>query len=291
MPVEHLVFSGGGPNILYSFGALHHLLSSNHIQVSQLKSIHCTSAGALLGFLVQMDISHNYIYDYILKRPWDQLFQITPNSMYLAYSNLGLFQESIFIHMLKPLLACNNLSINITLKELYDLCHVEFFVYTTDLQSFSSVSLSHRSHPDLPVVKAIHMSSAIPPLISPVFYNQSYYFDGGLFSNFPVKHCIDIMNIPENKHNTILAFKNVKHVNNVTPDQDLFSFIFNILTKIIDKLNVTPDYLTNIVHITHSPMYFDLWNTSLTSVDVRLNMMIDGRKCAENFLNHHNFNK
>ncbi len=49
-----------------------------------------------------------------------------------------------------------------------------------------------RTHPDIPVVHAIHMAIALPLLLEPVELDHRYWCDGGIVDIFPVAPVLDI---------------------------------------------------------------------------------------------------
>ena len=52
--------------------------------------------------------------------------------------------------------------------------------------------LGPRTHPDLPVARAVHMSIALPLFIEPVELDEGYWCDGGIVDIFPVRPVLDI---------------------------------------------------------------------------------------------------
>ncbi|MGO8875784.1 MAG: patatin-like phospholipase family protein [Acidimicrobiales bacterium] len=52
--------------------------------------------------------------------------------------------------------------------------------------------LGPRTHPDLPVARAIHMAIALPLFIEPVELDGGYWCDGGIVDIFPVRPVLDM---------------------------------------------------------------------------------------------------
>ena len=48
------------------------------------------------------------------------------------------------------------------------------------------VDLSHTTHPDLPLIKALQMTMCFPIMFQPICYGDDCYVDGGLLNNFPL---------------------------------------------------------------------------------------------------------
>ena len=73
--IEHIVLSGSGPNGLIQLGMLQQLINSNVVCLENIKSIHATSAGSIIGVLLCLHIPIQDIIDYFVHRPWDKWFK------------------------------------------------------------------------------------------------------------------------------------------------------------------------------------------------------------------------
>jgi predicted acylesterase/phospholipase RssA len=76
MTIKHLVISGGGHVLFQTLGAIQHLCENNFIDISNVESIFGTSAGALIGAIICMKFDWETVNDYLIKRPWHDLFKI-----------------------------------------------------------------------------------------------------------------------------------------------------------------------------------------------------------------------
>ena len=129
--------------------------------------------------------------DYVIMRPWHELFHIKIDTIFDAYKNRGIFSKKVFEKAFKPLLDAKDLSINITLKELYDYSNIELHFFSFETNHFNTEDISYLTHPELSVVDAALMSCALPILITPVLIDNKCYMDGGVAANYPLKYCID----------------------------------------------------------------------------------------------------
>ena len=102
-----------------------------------------------------------------------------------------------------------DLSLDITLKELYDYSNINFFIYTTDLKNFSKIEISHKTHPNIKVITAIYMSCCIPIIFKPAYYNNNYYLDGGINANVPINECL--INEKCNNYEILICNNNNKY--------------------------------------------------------------------------------
>ena len=77
MIIKHLVLCGGGPVGLVIYGALKELINKNIINLKEIKSIYSTSIGAIISFIILLNIEWKWIDDFIVKRPWEELFNFS----------------------------------------------------------------------------------------------------------------------------------------------------------------------------------------------------------------------
>lgn len=192
MTIKYIVFSGGCSGGLCIYGAFQHLLKTKYLMLENVNGIYATSVGCMVALFFLLKLDEQIIYDYLIKRPWDKIIDIQPG-MSEILNTKGIFDYTIIKKIINPLITVQNLDENITLKQLYEYSNIDFHLYTTDLNNDKprGVDLSHKTHPDLEVYKAIAMSSAIPIVFKPVFYNNGCYIDGGLLNNLPINRCIE----------------------------------------------------------------------------------------------------
>ena len=111
----------------------------------------------------------------------------------------GVLDKNIIIEILSPIIRSKLLDIDITMKQLYDITGIDFHIIATKLNTLTHIDFSHTSHPDMKLIDAVYMSSSIPFIFKPYYYNDTYVLDGALSTHFPVELCIengaDIKNI------------------------------------------------------------------------------------------------
>lgn len=289
MTIKHLVLSGGGAAGFTVYGALKYLNKYNFFNLSDIKSIHACSAGSIIAGLVILTENWDMLDDYILKRPWDKLININPTSLLNLWQKKGIFNEEMIKEILKPFLQTREFDQNITLKQLYEKTNIEIYMYTTNINSLEleTVSLSHKSHPDLEFYKAITMSSAFPLMFMPICDFSNCYVDGGLLNNFPLNDCINL----NNDINEILGIKintnsnNIECVNNETL---LPMYLYSIIIKmyiLVNKKNIDIEipYLVNCYIEDNS---FSKWGNAVVDMSIRQEYISIGEKSAKHFLEH-----
>jgi NTE family protein len=282
--IKNLVISGGGPIMLQILGAIQYLEENNFIDMKNIETIYGTSAGAIVGVLLCLKYDWETINDYIIKRPWHDVFSIKIQNILDAYTKKGVFCKDIIQKCFSPLLNGKDLSLEITLKEFHEYCNIELHMYTFDINEFKIQDISHITHPELKLLDAIQMTCAIPILVSPVCMDDKCYIDGGMTNNYPLSYCIS----SGKPLNEILGFK-IKNNDNksyIHSESTLLDFLLNFFFKIIYSFNTDNiqqpipyevccdmDYLT-----------FDILRTSISSIDIRKDFLQNGIEIAKKFL-------
>jgi predicted acylesterase/phospholipase RssA len=286
--IKHLVISGGGPTMIQTLGSIQHLEENKFIDINNIKTIYGTSAGAIIGVLICLKYDWTTLYDYIIKRPWQEVFPINIQNIFDSYTKKGIFDDKTIIKCFKPLLDAKDISMNISLKEFYEYSKIELHMFSFEVNTFQIEDISYLTHPELSLITAIQMSSALPVLVTPICIEDKCYIDGGITSNYPLKYCIDSgKNIEE-----ILGFKNKYddyNKNHINSSSSLLDFIMNFLFKIIlsisssNKLQIpiTFEVVSNTDFLSISTL-----KTALYSIEVREKLYTNGIEIAKTFLSN-----
>lgn len=234
MVIKHIVISGGGPTGFITYGAAKHLAKEAFWKLDDIESIYGCSIGAYMGVILSLGYDWDWLDDYFIKRPWDKVIGITPISIFDSLITRGIIGEKFIKDSLEPLLTAKELSINITLKELYEFNGIDIHIYSTNIntENIEKVDISYKTHPDLSLIKSICMSTAFPVMFQPIIDDKNgCYIDGGILNIFPLNDCLKQKDCDENE---ILAFKNVwiDEETNVTNESTMMEYISIMLRKI-----------------------------------------------------------
>ena len=244
--IEHIVISGGGIWGLYAYGAFKKCCESGFIK-SNIKSFYGTSVGSIMSVMLSLKIDFETIDDYLIKRPW---FDVLQNAMYnpiQILENNGILHKRLFYEIFAPLFKSRDLDPNLTLQDLYEYNHTELYLYTTEMNSYKLVELSHYSHPEWTVIDAVYASCAIPFIFPPFLKNDECYLDGGILLNFPISKCVERVE----DRNTILGISIGNYQPNNTPITEsthIFNYSFLVYEKIFKKVIFTNDTDIEIKH-------------------------------------------
>lgn len=293
MPIKHLVIGGGGPLGLRFLGALEKLEEDNFWKIENIESIYGTSVGALIGTFFCLNYDWETLNKYIIERPWHEAFKINTKQIFDSYYNKGLFDRKFTEIIFKPLLQAKDLSLNITLEEFYQFSKIDFHIFTFDINKFETIELSHTSHPELELLQALTMSSALPGIFMPVIIDKCCYVDGGVMQNFPLNPCIR----DHSNHDEILGIKssydkktdndNFKNVE-VTSESSLLEYVvcftLNTMNFIRDTVKIAN--ITNTVkcYVSSNPLTMEAIQGPITNQDVRKQWIKQGEEDAIEFL-------
>ena len=190
MVIKHIVISGGGPTGLLSYGAAKHLAQQGFWSHDTVETIYGTSVGSLIGAMLCLKHEWSTLDDYIIKRPWEKVI-VDSLEMFELFSCKGMVKLKLLDDIMRPLLESKDLTLGVTLSEFYAHSRISLNVFTVDLNTFKKVQLSHITHPTLPLMDAIKMSSCMPMMFQPIVRDGCCYIDGGIMVNYPISECLE----------------------------------------------------------------------------------------------------
>jgi NTE family protein len=287
MNIKHLVLSGGGPTMIQTLGALHYLSINNIINLNNIKSIYGTSAGAIVGTLICLKYDWESVNDYIIERPWNDVFKIKVDTIFDAYKKKGLFDIKTVERCFKPLFDAKDIPLNITLEDFYNYSNIELHMYAFDINEFKLQDISHITYPKLPLLQSIQMTCSLPLIVSPVCIDNKCFMDGGIICNYPIKYCIN--NI-EN-HDEILGIKNQYDTDNtinmnINSESTIIDYILAFLFKTIQSLSKKEEIpsVNNEIICDATLMSVSYLKNVLGSLELRKQLFDAGTESAKKFV-------
>lgn len=283
MTIQYIVLEGGCYMGISALGALYTLQEEHFYDINNIKAIYASSVGSFIGALLCLKLKWEVILKYIEERPWYKIVTFTPNQILEIMFKKGIFDISFFRESLKNLIQSADLSIDITLKELYQYSHIELHIFSTQLNTFTLTDLSYKTHPDMKIIEAIYKSSTIPFIFQPLYYNGSYYLDGGLINNYPVNRCIK----DGADTDTILGiqYNILEKEKGLSMDAHVLEFAFFLYKKFFRVLRkVNNINLVNEIVIPCERMSLTECKELLKNKNLRKKYLENGKKSAHLFL-------
>ena len=284
MPIKHLVISGGGPTLVQALGAIQHVEQQKFIDISNIETIYGTSAGAILGTLICLKFDWETINDYIIKRPWHEVFPVNIQKIFDAYTKKGIFDIKTVEKIFKPLFSAKDLALDINLQDFYNYSKIELHFFAFDINEFKIEDVSYKTHPNISVITALQMTCSLPVLVAPVCIDNKCYIDGGIVCNYPLNKCLELYNQDE-----ILGIKNQydkNDSNRVDSNSTMLDFLMSFVFKMIQNMD-TGDKQTvikNEIICKADFLSIDYLKTALYSMDVRKELFDSGIGFAKEFL-------
>ena len=270
--IEHLVISSGGPLGIVQLGMLSEAFSAGVLDINTLKSIHGCSSGAILGCVLCLKIPIQDLVDYIITRKWEKWIQYDIQNF---YTKKGVVDNSCIAEIVIPFFKAYDVPLTITMEEFYQRTGMDYYVVTTESSEMKSVTLHHSTFPDLPVLTAITMSSAIPFAFPPVKYKDKYYIDGVCRRHCPYvdypKETVCIINIDASTFDD-------------SSEDDASDYFQNLLLKsyrILSYSDTIPEGLNFTCSNVPSIVSADLWKRSIQEPSYREMLLNIGRTLVQ----------
>lgn len=285
MTIKHLVISGGGPTGIKALGALKYLHEQSYWNINDIQSIYATSAGALIAVLIMLKFDMDTISNYILNRPWHEAYPINISQFFDIYKNKGLYNKVTEIFF-KPFFESKDLSLTMTMKELFEYTKIDLHVFSLEINKFIIEDISWKTHPELNVFTAIHMSIALPIIISPVCINDKCYIDGGIISNYPLEYCLK--QDPSPNINEILGLRKAHLDENIqiNTESTILDFLIHFINKLMLQVS-TETTQTSIPNEVIYPSYnvsLKMLSDGLFSASIRAELLNNGIESAKELL-------
>lgn len=297
MSVKHLVLSGGGPLLFQTIGIVQQLENQKIFSRSNIESIYGTSSGAIVGLFVCLGYDWDVINKFMIERPWEHLYYINTERIFNSFKQCGIYDHNIFIKSYKNLFEAKDISIDITMKEFYELTKIDYHLISFEINQLKLEDISHETYPDVKVIDAIHMSACLPIIFTPVFIDSKCFIDGGIIMNYPLQLCIDKYKSNE-KH--ILG---VKHIYNsetnsdtrITKKTTILEYISYIFVKLLRNNSMDTNELNKEIKYEivcyEDFMSLNQITNTIKSADKRTELLDKGITIANNYINEWNDSK
>jgi predicted acylesterase/phospholipase RssA len=239
--IKHIVLSGGGVCIFSFYTAIREAFKSKFCDFDHIESYYGTSAGSILSVMLAIlpKTTWDHMDDFMLRRPWNKLFQFSVDKMLAAISEKGMFDAQIVREMFEPLFRAVDIPNEITMAEFHQITGKTLHLVTVELHSFALIDLTHSTHPHWKVLDAVYASMCLPVLCRPFHHENHLYGDGGIVSNFPLSLCMEHGAVAEE----ILGIR-IHVPSMVTPEMSrptlttLLDYLFYLIRKMLQKIAI-----------------------------------------------------
>lgn len=178
-----IVISGGALKGFAILGVIQYLW--DHNLMSNVNKFIGTSVGSIISYLLCIGYTPVEIVVHLCQKKYIE--KLSEVDVFKAIQGYGAVSFSVVTEMLEKM-TIEKIGTLITLSELWKRFDKKLiccsFNYTKQCTEF----LNHENHPDLPCIVAIRMSSNLPILFEPYYYDFCHYLDGAIICNFPLHY-------------------------------------------------------------------------------------------------------
>lgn len=190
MTIKHIVISGAAYNGIDLVGILTELFENKVFKRDDIKSVYGSSAGAIVLAIWMLGIEKEILFDFIIRKPWNKIYTFKAEMFLELFNSKGMLDEKLIHEIMNPLLRSKDLSPDITLSEFYIYTNIKFTIYTTHFNTWKGIPITSESHPDLKLIDALYMSSAMPVIFKPIVMKGEIYVDGAVTKHYPIKSAL-----------------------------------------------------------------------------------------------------
>jgi predicted acylesterase/phospholipase RssA len=264
---DSIVLSGGSIKGLVILGALQYAYDS--FLLKDVKVYVGTSSGAMIGYLLAIGYTPTEIIVWICTH---QLLEKMHN-----FNFVGMLQgvgASSFNNIQEQLekMTMSKIADFITLGDLKERFGKTLICPTYNVTTKTIEYLTPETHPKVPCITAVRMSSNLPLVFENFKYRNNFYVDGALADNFPVQ-------IAEARGNRVLGILlNQNSEEKSDPNSDMLEFIYGLLMVPVSQAmeykiaNACPEKC-RIVRLDYPKVKFFSFNMTTTQ---KLDMFSEG---------------
>jgi len=183
--------------------------------------------------MVSLKIPPDVLLNYLVKRPWETLCKNNRFSILELYDSKGIIHRGFFENMFEPLFKSVDIDLDITMLGLYEYNGIEAHIYTTELNQFTSIDISFKTHPEWRVIDAVYASCCVPLFFAPLIIGCDCYVDGGFHLNYPISkytgNTEEVLAISLGNPSAALSKRKIDSSSNIV--DILSTVIFNVIRQ------------------------------------------------------------
>lgn len=183
---HNIAFSGGGVHTIAFIGCLKYLEETD--QIEHIHNVIGSSGGSFVALMLILKLSSDEMKACIVDvyKKNKHLFGTSLKKVLNLPKKFGMMDSALSDTFVKHVLNKKGIPESVTFLELIKRTGKHFVVPVTNLSQKKIEYLSVDTFPEMKILTAIRMSTAIPILFEPVKYYNDLYVDSLIFSNFPI---------------------------------------------------------------------------------------------------------
>jgi len=184
--IQNLVIGGGSIYGISFFGFLKHTNLKNVWKIDDINTIYGVSVGTMIGTMVCLKMDWDTLEDYMINRPWENVFTVDIPHVLNCIDNCGFFTIAQVLDFFVPLFDAKDISHDITLAQFYEYSGIEQHFIASKISNktlaLELVDISYKTHPEWKLIDAMYVSCSLPLLFKPLIVDNEVYLDG-IFSH------------------------------------------------------------------------------------------------------------
>lgn len=180
----HLVFSGSGADFPCFLGAIKALIPVYPTLLRSLTSVSASSGGAIVALLVLLRFSTAVMEDLCFTLEYQK--HLRKIDLANLLSDYGLDDANNMIKVMKRVVRQKLGDSEATFADLHKFHPCLFNVTGTNLSTMSLVVFNHITTPDLPLWKAMRITTSVPLMFTSVRLKDDILCDGAVLSYYPI---------------------------------------------------------------------------------------------------------
>jgi hypothetical protein len=185
--IDTLCIGGGGLKGFSFLSALNILVSHSYINLDLINKYTGTSFGSIFCFLLSIGYTTEELIIYF--NNFDKKDLNINLDLELFLSKHGFNDGSNYMDLVITLFNLKTKLKDINFIDLKTLTKKKIYIIVTNFTKGQKEVLSYETTPYMSVLLAIRISISIPFILTPILYNNNYYVDGCLTSNFGIEYC------------------------------------------------------------------------------------------------------
>lgn len=182
---DTLILSGGANRGIMYGGAIKCL--EDHGLLKNINTYVGTSIGALVAALLALGYTAGELEQVVLTYDMCDVKPHAENEVVNLFRRYACYSNQRKEDMIRDLIARKAESELITFKQLHDVFRITLVITVCCVDTGETEYLSHRTEPNMPIQKAVFMSTTIPLIFEPYEHKGHLYVDGGCFgAAYPV---------------------------------------------------------------------------------------------------------
>jgi predicted patatin/cPLA2 family phospholipase len=274
--IKHIVLSGGGPIGFSMYSVLRESNQSGFWNISNIKTIYATSIGAILATMISLQYEWTILDDYLIYRPWHNVFKVDLYSIIHAIQQKGIFNKTAIKKMFSPLFQGKDIPMDITMKDFYERTGIELHFFSSEINYSEEIDISYHTHGEWKIIDAMYSSCSLPILFEPFIYENKCFMDGGIRNNYPLKQCIDAYPGEEESIFGIYADITNESLEKITEISTLFDYLIHIVYQCIIRENEKTKGNVSVLHEIKIPssknIIYDIYH-SISSSEERIRLI------------------